>query len=339
MAQGLGFNDFIKKYRCGIDAIAKSLESTGHAEAIAEGSQKKHPRPRISNTRKQVLKFNSRPQRVGDKAVSEAHGKELNVLTSYRLNNFKKKAAFTLAEVLITLGIIGVVAAMTIPTLIANYQEKQTVSRLTKAYATISNAYQMARTEYGDLYTWGFTERSSFEIDDSGQKDYQGVENSKLFLDKLAPYLKVVKRISKTSSWNDYDFYLLDGEKLSSIMPSDILFLADGTTVFGGWIDDFKCTDKGGYCGDFYIDINGIDNLPNKFGQDIFSFEIYKNSIKPTGTKDTLITARTFNAACNPQDTSYDKNGYGCTAWVIYNKNMDYLKCDDLSWDDKHKCN
>ena len=80
-----------------------------------------------------------------------------------------RRAAFTLAEVLITLGIIGVVAAMTIPTLIANYQEKQTVSRLTKAYATISNAYQMARTEYGDLYAWGFTEDSSFEIDDSGQ--------------------------------------------------------------------------------------------------------------------------------------------------------------------------
>ena len=72
------------------------------------------------------------------RAVNEAHSKELNVLTSYRLNDFKKKAgathvdmsgnirrvAFTLAEVLITLAIIGVVAAMTIPTLIANYQER-----------------------------------------------------------------------------------------------------------------------------------------------------------------------------------------------------------------------
>ena len=41
-----------------------------------------------------------------------------------------KKFAFTLAEVLITLGIIGVVAAMTMPSLIANYQEKQRVSQL-----------------------------------------------------------------------------------------------------------------------------------------------------------------------------------------------------------------
>lgn len=41
-----------------------------------------------------------------------------------------KKAAFTLAEVLITLGIIGVVAAMTMPSLIQNYQEKATVTKL-----------------------------------------------------------------------------------------------------------------------------------------------------------------------------------------------------------------
>ena len=50
--------------------------------------------------------------------------KGLNVLTSYRLNVFKHKTAFTLAEVLITLAIIGVVAAITIPSLVKNYNEK-----------------------------------------------------------------------------------------------------------------------------------------------------------------------------------------------------------------------
>ena len=37
----------------------------------------------------------------------------------------KKKTAFTLAEVLITLGIIGIVAAMTLPTLIASYNKQE----------------------------------------------------------------------------------------------------------------------------------------------------------------------------------------------------------------------
>ena len=34
-----------------------------------------------------------------------------------------------------------------------------------------------------------------------------------------------------------------------------------------------------------------------------------------------------------------DSNGYSCTAWVIFKENMDYLKCDDLTWDGKNKCN
>lgn len=39
------------------------------------------------------------------------------------------------------------------------------------------------------------------------------------------------------------------------------------------------------------------------------------------------------------QNTSYERiTGGGCTAWVIFNENMDYLHCDDLSWNGKTKC-
>ena len=54
------------------------------------------------------------------------------------------KKAFTLAEVLITLGIIGIVAAMTLPSLIANYQKKVTVNRLKQAYSMINQALLLA---------------------------------------------------------------------------------------------------------------------------------------------------------------------------------------------------
>ena len=50
------------------------------------------------------------------------------------------KKGFTLAEVLITLGIIGVVAAMTMPTLINNINNKQNIAALKKAYSLISQA-------------------------------------------------------------------------------------------------------------------------------------------------------------------------------------------------------
>lgn len=55
-------------------------------------------------------------------------------------NNF---FAFTLAEVLITLGIIGIVAAMTIPTLISNYQKKQFETKFAKTYSTIMNGFRL----------------------------------------------------------------------------------------------------------------------------------------------------------------------------------------------------
>ena len=66
------------------------------------------------------------------------------------------KQGFTLAEVLITLGIIGVVAAMTIPNLIASVTKTRTASELKKAYADISVAMRLAEGEFGDITGWTY---------------------------------------------------------------------------------------------------------------------------------------------------------------------------------------
>ena len=68
----------------------------------------------------------------------------------------KSKSGFTLAEVLITLGIIGVVAAMTIPTLIERYKEQELVTRWFKFYSLLQQAIKLAEEEYGDHTTWKF---------------------------------------------------------------------------------------------------------------------------------------------------------------------------------------
>ena len=52
-------------------------------------------------------------------------------------DKFNKAKAFTLSEVLITLGIIGIIAAMTLPSLVGRYQEKVTVTRLKKYYSIL----------------------------------------------------------------------------------------------------------------------------------------------------------------------------------------------------------
>ena len=56
------------------------------------------------------------------------------------MKNVRQKTAFTLAEVLITLGIIGIVAALTLPNLIANYKNKIIAKQLQKTYSTLSQA-------------------------------------------------------------------------------------------------------------------------------------------------------------------------------------------------------
>ncbi len=69
-----------------------------------------------------------------------------------------KKCGFTLAEVLITLGIIGIVAAITIPALINSYQKHVLFNQFKKAYANLSEAWRLAYADLGynaKCYYWG----------------------------------------------------------------------------------------------------------------------------------------------------------------------------------------
>lgn len=68
----------------------------------------------------------------------------------------RKYRAFTLAEVLITLGIIGIVAAMTIPNLIETYQKKRTAIEVKKAYTELNQILRMAIADYGEPSGWSY---------------------------------------------------------------------------------------------------------------------------------------------------------------------------------------
>ena len=65
-----------------------------------------------------------------------------------------KHAAFTLAEVLITLGIIGVVAALTMPALIQQQHKLVVETRLKKFYSVINQAITMSEKDNGDKLYW-----------------------------------------------------------------------------------------------------------------------------------------------------------------------------------------
>jgi prepilin-type N-terminal cleavage/methylation domain-containing protein len=91
------------------------------------------------------------------------------------------RKAVTLAEVLITLGIIGVVAALTIPALVAGYKKQVVVVRLQKLYTVMNQAINMSIAENGDYLTWC---RTYFATADEA-KEY--------FEEYIGKYLKTLK--------------------------------------------------------------------------------------------------------------------------------------------------
>lgn len=235
-----------------------------------------------------------------------------------------KKAAFTLAEVLITLGIIGVVAALTLPSLIQNYHEKQRVTQLKKAYSVMQNAFLMAQEEYGEVTDWGLTITNTGEKDDDGNDilDDSGTENVMNILMKYVEKSKIPQ--------NSYIGYVESIDGRQAFWPWEVsadkyFYLKDGTMVTMGWISSLDC--NGDYqgkkiaCSDFWIAFPKKSKM--KIGVDVFNFIFTKEGFKPNST--------TSGAKCNAFEAvgSADTNGRGCTAHALYNGNMDYLHKKD----------
>ncbi len=196
---------------------------------------------------------------------------------------YGRKRAFTLAEVLITLGIIGVVAAMTIPTLISNHKKKVIETRLKVAQSTISQMLNFAIAEYGDPNTWEFSQVYGSDVSDQNRKKLIIDLTEKYFL----PYLKDVNRSGYMSmSKAGYDVYHApDG----SINSNNLNFLskehyviefANGMTIF---VYMNSSTANGGISTNIllYIDVNG-KHPPNVFGKDTFVAEIISSTGKFT---------------------------------------------------------
>lgn len=242
--------------------------------------------------------------------------------------------AFTLAEILITLSIIGVVAALTMPSLIQKHQEKNTVTALKKFYSTISQAYQMAVTENGTPDNWGFT-----------------TDDSEKLLTNIQPYMKFTKICTIGDTCHKGKITYKNGNKLgwSPFNPGSkeryAAIIPDGT-IIGTYVQSNDCSAQYGngkllenVCGEYMADING-EKKPNTYGKDIFIFHITKYGIIPQGSQLYSENPAAFDG--NYYDFKNGclegKWGFSCAAWVIYNENMDYFHCNDLEWGTKTKC-
>ena len=94
----------------------------------------------------------------------------------------KKLIAFTLAEVLVTLSILGVVAAIMIPSIMQKVTDRQTVTAVKRAWSILDNALQQMYIIDGQPYTWNWP---------NGGSDKEN--NFSFFAEKFSKYLSIQK--------------------------------------------------------------------------------------------------------------------------------------------------
>ena len=199
--------------------------------------------------------------------------------------------AFTLAEVLITLGIIGIVAAMTMPSLIANYQKKQTSAQLKKAYSTFAQALVSSQYDNGNSSEWETTEPSSTYDD-----------NLKYFETYWKPYLRIVK-MCKTMAECGYDIknYASVSDRSNfkyygqaGNVPGFIY--GDGTYAYLRPYSYNSTSDNPQLFQMLLIDLNG-PKKPNIIGRDVFQFQINisKGVISGYGDKNNCTISKINN--------------------------------------------
>ena len=217
---------------------------------------------------------------------------------------------FTLSEVLITLAIIGIVAAMTLPIIIKKYQHKVLEIQFKKAYTAILQAvYELpteftscpssAKTEIKDIL---FTKLNAVETGTYESLNYE-----------FKTYNKQDTNVTIHSN-------CLDDIKNSfspewGIMP-------DGTVIA-------VCTNES-YGTMISIDINGRKKTPNAFGHDLFFFHLTLDDCLPEPMEGQWRTCVDTDTTCDgghfkwttgicSKDSDSTENGFACTSYAISN--------------------
>lgn len=186
--------------------------------------------------------------------------------------------AFTLAEVLITLAIIGIVAAMTIPTLIHNFQVKALQSQFKTTYSLITQAYGMMKANsslpslYG-YYTVYAPESGYYRTDE--------------FNEEFKKYIKVQSKIINS---NDLIYLTYDGSKKYESDNLDYYNISKPDLILanGAYLKYFISASLDGRAIIFLVDING-EKGPNRAGHDYFHFIVADYNDVVTGKKMTKL--------------------------------------------------
>lgn len=220
-----------------------------------------------------------------------------------------KLKSFTLAEMMVVMLIIAVMAMLTIPTVIKTNRDKAFSDMLNKTYQKIETALIIDR-----IFGLDISEYQASAVNNS--------MTSKAFFKLLNEKLKTIKNCEDSED-GCFGNTSLNGYKLRLISGAGLLVNDD----FRGYEDPVDSNNR--ILGSTYIDIDGPVGS-NRAGIDQYGFYITKKGLIPMGGPQDKIM---------PFSNCLSSGGFGCTAWVLVNKNMDYNKCPKiLNWENRLSC-
>ena len=312
----------------GVESGCLNEVSYNHERGLSHELINFEPSPEFLSSLKFTKKFypqhkvqtgsHASPQLCGSLCLTKREGDNFNdtVFSRFTSHFSLKSAAFTLAEVLITLGIIGVVAALSLPALINNYQKSKVEIQLKKSYSVLEQTIKMAENDYGSINDWAEWNNSEEILNKyflpylKGAKVYgpAGISTKAMCYDANS------KKFSNDKV-GDYLYNWFDGVFMSSPLDANTssIKLIDGTCI---GVNGTNITYPQ-YSKNFFIDVNGSNKLPNMAGKDLFFFYINSNGfIKPYGDNWGLerISSATKNNACN---LKAPLGGYACAARIM----------------------
>ena len=216
-----------------------------------------------------------------------------------------KSLAFTLAETLIVMGIIGVVAALTIPNLNSSTADKEKIAKLNKIYSNLNDAFGRAEAVYGPFDGWF-------------QGDTTNATRSTRFAERMMEFMKTSKNCEhnvNSACMKTGNFAGALGATITSgatpVSADNVsAVLADGTSIV------FAKSTSDDRTGVIYVDIDGPNKGTFRHGVDLFRFY---------AGPDRGIYYSNTTFICSSSTAGHDDS---CENWVLSNGNMDYLKAD-----------